>query len=84
MTINQASKLGKYSLQTIEDLFAQLASGKTFTKLDLSQVYQQVRLDEPLKAYTVINTLRGLFQESAVVVTTVGALRPQFGAGRGV
>ena len=45
MTINQASKLDKYPLPKIEDLFAQLASGKTFTKLDLNQTYQQVKLD---------------------------------------
>ena len=38
-TINQASKLDKYPLPKIEDLFAQLASSKTFTKLDLSKAY---------------------------------------------
>ena len=62
MTINQAAKLDKYPLPKIEDLFAQLAGGKTFTKLDLSQAYQQVKLDESSKPYTVINTHRGLFR----------------------
>ena len=33
-----------------------------FTKLDLSQAYQQVELEEASKAYVVINTHRGLFQ----------------------
>ena len=49
MTVNQASKLDRYPLPKIEDLFMQLAGGKTFTKLDLSQAYQQVKLDEPSK-----------------------------------
>ena len=62
MTINQAAKLDKYPLPKIEDLFAQLAGGKTFTKLDLSQAYQQVKLDESSKPYTVVNTHRGLFR----------------------
>ena len=34
----------------------------SFTKLDLSQAYQQVELDDDSKAYTVINTHCGLFR----------------------
>ena len=45
----------------MEDLFSNLSSGTTFTKLDLSQAYQQLELDEQSKQYTVINTHRGLF-----------------------
>ncbi len=33
-----------------------------FSKLDLSQAYQQVLLDEESKTYVVINTQRGLFR----------------------
>ena len=33
-----------------------------FTKLDLSQAYQQVRLDAASKEFVVINTHRGLFR----------------------
>ena len=46
----------------MEDLFSNLSSGTTFTKLDLSQAYQQLELDEQSKQYTVINTHRGLFR----------------------
>ena len=45
----------------MEDLFSQLAGGAIFSKLDLSQAYAQLQLDEESKPYTVINTHRGLF-----------------------
>ncbi len=35
ITINKAAKLDKYPIPRIEDLFAKLAGGKSFTKLDL-------------------------------------------------
>ena len=60
--LNQACKLDKYPLPKIEDLFVQVAGGKAFTKLDLSQAYQQVSLAEESRKYVVINTHRGLFR----------------------
>ena len=60
-TVNQVAKVDKYSVPKIQDLFAQVRGGKKFTKLDLSQAYQQVKLDEASKAHTVINTHRDLF-----------------------
>ena len=38
-TVNQASKVDKYPIPKIEDLFTSLAGGKTFTTLDMSQAY---------------------------------------------
>ena len=46
----------------MEDLFATLAGGKTFTKLHLSQTYQQIELEKSSKNYVVINTQKGLFR----------------------
>ena len=46
MTVNQASKLDRYPIQQVEDLLATLAGGKSFMKLDMSQTYQQLVLDE--------------------------------------
>ena len=62
LTINQASKLDHYPIPKVEDLLATLVGGKKFTKLDLSQAYQQVRLAEQAMQYVVINTHKGLFR----------------------
>ena len=47
-----------------EDLFAMLAGGQNFSKLDLLQAYQQLLLEESSKKYTTINTHKGLYQYS--------------------
>ena len=39
LTVNRESKLDKYPLLRIEDLFASLAGGKPFMKLDLAHAY---------------------------------------------
>ena len=61
-TINKVSKLERYSIPRINDLFATLSGGTSFSKLDLSRAYQQLVLDDESKQYTVINTHRGLFR----------------------
>ena len=61
VTVNPVSKLDRYPIPKVEDLFARLSKGKHFSKLDLSQAYQQVPLEEDSKKYVVINTHRGLF-----------------------
>ena len=65
-TINQASKLDKYPIPRIEDLFAGLAGGTCFSKLDLSKAYLQVPLDDEARAIAVINTHKGLYTNSIV------------------
>ena len=62
VTVNQASKLDKYPIPKVKDLFTKLTAEKLFSKLDMSQAYQQVLLDKESKKYVVINTNRGLFQ----------------------
>ena len=62
MTVNQASKLDRYPIPRVEDLLATLAGGKTFAKLDMSQAYQQLVLDEKSRDLVVINTHRSLFR----------------------
>jgi len=56
LTINKVVKPDVYPLPRVEDLFANLAGGKAFTKLDLAHVYQQIPLDEVSKQYVTINT----------------------------
>ena len=61
MTVNPVSKLNRYPISKVEDLFATLEGGKTFTKIDFNQAYQQLKLDEESKKYVVINTHKGLY-----------------------
>lgn len=61
VTVNAVSKLDNYPIPKTEDLYAALAGGKEFTKLDLNQAYQQIQLDEDSKRYVTINTHKGLF-----------------------
>ena len=47
----------------IEDiLFAKMAGGTLYTKLDLSHAYLQLQLDNSAKKYLIINTHRGLYE----------------------
>ena len=62
MTVNPISKLNRYPIPRIEDLFATLRKGQRFTKLDLSQAYQRLCLDNKSKEYMVINTHKRLFR----------------------
>ena len=61
-TVNLASKVDRYPIPKIEDLFTSLSGGKSFSTLDMSQAYQQLLLDEASKKLVVINTPKGLFQ----------------------
>ena len=62
VTVNRAAKVDKYPLPRIDELFASLEGGRSFTKLDLAQAYQQVPLDVDSKKLTTINTPKGLYQ----------------------
>ena len=62
VTVNQVTKLDTYPLPKIKDLFASLAGGKHFTKLDLAHAYQQIVLDEESQKLVVINTHKGLIK----------------------
>ena len=61
-TIKPVSRLDRYPIPKVEDLFTSLSGGKLFSKIDLSQAYQQVPLEESSRQYVVINTHKGLLQ----------------------
>ena len=61
LTVNKVARLDRYPIPRIEYLLAKLAGGKRFSKLDMSQAYQQLLLDESSRQYVVINTHKGLF-----------------------
>ena len=62
VTVNQCLDVDQYLLPRPDDLFAMLANGKTYSKLDLSQAYQQMVLNEELAECLTINTHLGLYQ----------------------
>ena len=61
VTVNQVLMVEEYPLPTPEELFSTLAGGKVFSKLDLSQAYLQLPVDEESKQYLTINTHQGLY-----------------------
>lgn len=62
VTVNQALHVDQYPLPKVEDLFATLAGGRKFTKLDLSQAYLQLELHPDSMKYCTVNTHQGLYQ----------------------
>ena len=62
LTVNQAAKPDSYPLPKINDLFASLAGGETFSKLDLANAYLQIPLDEASQKPVTINTHKGLYK----------------------
>lgn len=66
ITLNKCLEVDRFPLPKVEDLLAKLYGGEKFTKLDLSQAYAQLELDES-KKYTVINTHKGLFRYNRLI-----------------
>ena len=53
-------QVDQYPVPRVEDLFATLAGGQKFSKLDLSHAYQQVLLEPASRKYMTLNTHKGL------------------------
>lgn len=60
--LNDALETHQYPLPIPEDLFARLNGGTVFSKIDLSDAYLQVEMDDKCKELLTINTQRGLYQ----------------------
>ena len=58
--IKQCVEEETYPLPNTEDVFATLAGGKLFTKLDLSHAYPQLELDKDSEKYLTANTYHRL------------------------
>ena len=61
-TVNPVCEDVSYPLPRTEEMLAQLAGRKRFTKIDLSQAYLQLPLSKQAREYTTINTHQGLFR----------------------
>ena len=66
VTVNPVLIVEKYPLPKPEDLMANLAGGLRFSKLDLTQAYFQIVLDQESRKYVTINTHKGLYQYTRV------------------
>ena len=62
VTLNPVLDGNQYLLPKTEDVFANLAGGEKFTKLDLRQVYLQLHLSDESKSLLTINTHKGLYR----------------------
>ncbi|GFU41265.1 uncharacterized protein K02A2.6 [Trichonephila clavipes] len=62
VNINPGLKIEQYPLPRIEDIFAELSGGEFFTKIDLSEAYLQMLVDEQDRHLLTINTDKGLFR----------------------
>jgi len=67
------AKTETYPLPKIDKLFAALSGGKSFSKLDLSHAYLQIRLDESSKELVTINTHKGLYQYNGLPFRVLSA-----------
>lgn len=66
VTLNPVLLIDRYPLPRIDEVVVALNGSQFYSKIDLSQSYNQVELDES-KKYTVINTHRGLFRYNRLV-----------------
>ena len=56
ITINPMLQVDQHPLPKPQDLLTILAGGKKFSKIDLSQTYQQMILEPDHRKYTMITT----------------------------
>ena len=61
VSVNQVLLDNPYLLPDMEDIFATLGSGTVFSKIDLSNAYQQMELNTNSQQYLTVNTHKGLY-----------------------
>ncbi|XP_062604323.1 uncharacterized protein K02A2.6-like [Saccostrea cucullata] len=62
VTVNRVISEEQYPLPNTDDMFATLAGGQKFTKLDLRQAYSQLELSSDSEEYLTVNTHLGLYR----------------------
>nr|VZI24604.1 unnamed protein product [Spirometra erinaceieuropaei] len=62
--LNDALENYHYPLLTLEQVFATLNGGKVFARIDLSEAYLQIEVDEKSQELLTINTHKGLYRYS--------------------
>ncbi|XP_048481336.1 uncharacterized protein K02A2.6-like [Plutella xylostella] len=67
LTLNKDMYIDKYPMPRIEEVFAKVGGGESYTKIDLSNAYNQFEIEEDSQSLTTINTPRGLFKYTRLV-----------------
>ena len=62
MTVNPQLRPKTYPLPTLDEVFAVLAQGESFSTIDLSRAYKQMEVAEGSRPFLTINTHMGLFR----------------------
>ena len=62
VTVNKSLEVDQHPLPRPDDLFAALTEGVKFSKIDLTQAYQQMVLDQDSREYVTVNTHLGLYR----------------------
>ena len=62
LTVNRVAPLDNYPVPSVTDQLATLEGAVVFSKLDLSQAYQQLPLEEKTRELLTISTHRGLYR----------------------
>jgi hypothetical protein len=62
VTLNPVIEVDKYPTPKVEDVFATLAGGQCYSKIDLKSAYLQMEMDDESKKLLTISTHKGLFQ----------------------
>ncbi|XP_011699197.1 PREDICTED: uncharacterized protein K02A2.6-like [Wasmannia auropunctata] len=62
VTVNPLLVVDEHPLPTIDELFASMAGGRIFSKIDLKQAYLQLPLAEQDREILTLNTHKGLYK----------------------
>ncbi|XP_062864461.1 uncharacterized protein K02A2.6-like [Trichomycterus rosablanca] len=73
VSLNPVLRTVQYPLPRIEDIFSSLAGGEKFSKIDLSQAYLQMEVEESSRKFLTINTHKGLYQYNRLVFGVASA-----------
>lgn len=67
VTVNPVMEVDKYPLPRIEEIFANMAGGERFSKLDLRHAYLQMEVAEECRHLLTVNTHQGLYRYKRLV-----------------
>ncbi|XP_053698952.1 uncharacterized protein K02A2.6-like [Sabethes cyaneus] len=73
VTINKYLNIDEHPLPTIDELFANMAGGKKFTKIDLAQAYLQMAVRDQDREILTLNTHLGLYQPTRLMYGVASA-----------